>query len=125
LAPLSIRDFTLEARTAGYQIVSAEQLRSNRLLMTLSEPSGVVTLVMVQARALIGAADVQDLAEIMQLRHPERGILLAHGGAFSATAQQTLVELADLRVRLCTVLPAAPRAEAEVVSGLAVKRASM
>ncbi len=124
MAPLSIRDFTLEARTAGYQILAAEQLRSNRLLMTLSEPSGVITLVMVQARALIGASDVQDLAQIMQLRHPARGILLAHGGVFSATAQQTLVELGDPRVRLCTVLPTASRAEVEGVPGLAVKRVS-
>ena len=125
MAPLSIRDFSFEARTAGYQIVAAEQLRSNRLLMTLSEPSGALTLVMVQARMLIGAADVQDLAEIMQLRQPARGILLAYGGTFSATAQLTLAELGDLRLRLCTALPPAAHPGAEMVSGLTVKRASL
>ena len=93
--------------------------------MTLSEPSGAITLVMVQARMLIGAADVQDLAEIMQLRQPARGILLAYGGIFSATAQLTLAELGDLRLRLCTALPPAAHPEGEMVSGLTVKRASL
>jgi hypothetical protein len=125
LAPLSIRDFSIEARTAGYQVVAAEQLRANRLLMTLSEPSGCETLVMVQARAMIGASDVQDFAEIMQLRHPARGIILAHGGVFSPAAQQTLVELGDVRVRLCTTLPPVAQIEGDKVAGLAVNRASL
>jgi hypothetical protein len=115
---LSPREFAAEARAAGYSVVRIEQLRSNRLLMTLHDQSDAMTLVMVQARALIGAADVQDLAEITRLRNPMRAILLAHGGVFSATAHQTLAELDDARLRLSMVLPATIRPEAEALPGL-------
>jgi hypothetical protein len=73
----------------------------------LSDASGATTLVLIQARPLISAADVQDLAELSRLRQPGRAILLAYGGTFSPAAQSTLTEMGDDRLRLCTTLPPA------------------
>ncbi|HWQ14433.1 MAG TPA: hypothetical protein VNL77_16655 [Roseiflexaceae bacterium] len=98
-----------QAQQAGYHVVSAEQLRPNRWLLHLLDGDGAM-LVLVQARPLVGAADVQDLAEVVRLRGPRYGILLAYEGAFSPAAQRTLAELGDHRLRLCTALPPASRA---------------
>lgn len=103
----STRDLIQMAQSAGYQIVATQQLRSNRWLLMLSDASGATTLALIQARPLISAADVQDLAELTRLRQPARAILLAYGGAFSPAAQCTLSEMGDDRLRLCTTLPPA------------------
>jgi hypothetical protein len=103
----STRDLIQIAQSAGYQIVATQQLRSNRWLFMLSDASGTTTLALIQARPLISAADVQDLAELTRLRQPARAILLAYGGTFSPAAQRTLAEMGDDRLRLCTTLPPA------------------
>jgi hypothetical protein len=103
----STRDLIQMAQSAGYQMSATQQLRSNRWLLMLSDASSASTLVLVQARPLISAADVQDLAELTRLRQPGRAILLAYGGTFSSAAQRTLAEMGDDRLRLCTTLPPA------------------
>jgi len=103
----STRELIQMAQSAGYQIVATQQLRSNRWLLMISDGIGATTLVLIQARPLISAADVQDLAELTRLRQPARAILLAYGGTFSAAAQRTLTEMGDERLRLCTTLPPA------------------
>jgi hypothetical protein len=103
----STRDLIQMAQSAGYQIIATQQLRSNRWLLMLSDASSTTTLVLIQARPLISAADVQDLAELTRLRQPGRAILLAYGGMFSSAAQRTLPEMGDDRLRLCTALPPA------------------
>lgn len=109
---LTTRDLAQLARKSGYTLCAVEQLRPNRWLMALTDTVGANILVLVQARPLVCAADVQDFAQFVQLRRPERGILLAHGGGFSAAAQQTFAELRDSRLRLCTALPPAIKPEA-------------
>ncbi len=104
-----------EADRAGYQIINSQQLRTNRWLLTLKDTTGAAILVLVQARPLITAADVQDLAELVRLRGGIRGLLWAYGGSFSPAAQRTLAELADNRLRLCTALPAAQPESDEAV----------
>ena len=103
----STRDLVQMAQSAGYQVIATQQLRSNRWLFMLSDSTSATTLTLIQARPLISAADVQDLAELARLRRPGRAILLAYGGAFSPAAQRTLAEMADERLRLCTSLPPA------------------
>ena len=103
----STRDLIQMSQSAGYQIVATQQLRANRWLFMLSDGIGATTLALIQARPLISAADVQDLAELTRLRQPGRAILLAYGGAFSPAAQRTLAEMGDDRLRLCTTLPPA------------------
>lgn len=100
---------TLEqiARQAGYRVASVERLRHNRWLLTLADKANTITLVLAQARPLIGSADVQDLAEFARLRRPDTAVLLAIGGAFSPNAHLTLSELRDRRMQLCTDLPPA------------------
>src|SRR5215212_6731918 len=93
----STRDLIQMAQSAGYQIVATQQLRSNRWLFMLSDASGATTLALIQFRPLIGASDVQDLAELTRLRQPTRAILLAYGGTFSPAAQRTLTEMGDKR----------------------------
>ena len=93
------------AREAGYRITGIEQLRSNRWLLTLSDGNGRTVLVLAQARSLIGSADVQDLWELVRLRNPATGILLALDGSFSPAAHHTCAELRDQRLHLCTSLP--------------------
>ena len=103
----STRDLVQMAQSAGYQIIATQQLRSNRWLFMLSDSTSATTLALIQARPLISASDVQDLAELMRLRRPGRAILLAYGGTFSPAAQRTLAEMGDERLRLCTTLPPA------------------
>ncbi len=104
-------DLERMAREAGYRVTGIEQLRSNRWLLTLSDGDERTVLVLAQARPLIGAADVQDLWELVRLRNPATGILLAIEGSFSHAAQHTCAELRDRRLHLCTSLPpAAPPA---------------
>jgi hypothetical protein len=111
----STHDLVQMAQSAGYQIVATQQLRSNRWLFMLSDASGTTTLALIQARPLISAADVQDLAELTRLRRPARAVLLAYEGSFSSAAQRTLTEMGDDRLRLCTTLPpAAPPGSEEL-----------
>lgn len=117
----STRELIHMAQLAGYEVAEAQQLRANRWLLALGSHAGEV-LLLVQARPLITAADVQDLAELVQLRAAASGILLAYGGAFSPAAQRTLAELAPGRLRLCTTLPPAPQPEAERVAASVVLR---
>ncbi len=100
-------DFERMAREAGYRVTSVEQLRSNRWLLTLSDGDGRAVLVLAQARPLVGSADVQDLWELVLLRSPAVGILLAIDGNFSPAAHHTCAELHDRRLHLCTSLPPA------------------
>ena len=102
--PQALRD---EIRRAGYRLVLAEQLRSNRWLFLLTAPGGATIALVVQVRALVNASDVQDLAEMTQLRRLDRAILWAYGGQFSSAAYRTLMELAPGRIQLCTALPPA------------------
>jgi hypothetical protein len=100
-------DFERMARDAGYRVTGIEQLRSNRWLLTLSDGNGCTILVLAQARPLIGSADVQDLWELVRLRNPAIGVLLALDGGFSPAAHHTCAELRDRRLHLCTSLPPA------------------
>lgn len=95
------------ARDAGYETVSIEQPRANRWLMTLRAPAGAPLLVLAQRRALIIAADVHDLAELLRLRRVGAGCLLALDGRFSPEALRAAQELRAPRVQLCLALPAA------------------
>jgi hypothetical protein len=109
MANPSARELTQVARQAGYHVAAIEQLRPNRWLLTLDDDTGATTLALVQARPLLSSSDVQDLAEIVRLRRPDCGILLAYGGSFSPAAQRTFVELGAANLKLCTTLPPAPR----------------
>jgi hypothetical protein len=109
----STRDLVELAQAAGYQVVAVQQLRANRWLLALSDDTGAATLTLIQARPLISAADVQDLAELVRLRRPSRGILLAYNGVFSPAAQRTLAEMGDERLRLCTTLPPAAKQDGD------------
>src|SRR5262245_15328757 len=101
----SQRELTQLARKAGYDVLSIEQLRPNRWLLTLAQPQASPVLAMFQIRPLVGAADVMDLADLLRLRRAAYGILVAHGGTFSSSAQQTQSELRSLKLHLCTTLP--------------------
>jgi hypothetical protein len=103
-APQALRD---EIRRAGYRLVMAEQLRTNRRLFLLAASGGATIALFVQVRALVNASDVQDLAEMIHLRRIDRAILWAYGGQFSSAAYGTLMELAPGRIELCTALPPA------------------
>ena len=111
MAKPATRDLVSMARQAGYQVVQAEQLRPNRWLLILVDAVERRLAVLVQARPLISAADVLDLADIVRLRQLHSGVLLAYEGSFSPTAQSTHRELADSRLRLCTALPPASKSE--------------
>jgi hypothetical protein len=101
----SQRELTQLARKAGYDVLSIEQLRPNRWLLTLAQPQASPVLAMFQIRPLVGAADVMDLGDLVGLRRAAYGILIAHNGVFSASAQQTHKELRALKLHLCTSLP--------------------
>src|SRR4051812_29141551 len=105
----AIRELIQMAQQAGYEVASAEQLRPNRWLLILTHNGGTRSALLVQARPLLSSADVLDLADLVRLRGLGSGILLAHGGIFSPAAQSTYTELADHRLRLCTILPPAPK----------------
>lgn len=107
----STKELILQARQAGYQVSDAQQIRANRWVLLLEDAQGAELVVLVQARPLIASADVQDLAELVQLRHGASGLLWAYGGAFSPAAQRTMVELSSSRLRLCTALPPAAQPE--------------
>lgn len=99
-----------QAREAGYEVVRSEQLRSNRWLLTLRDDDGALALLMVQQRPLLTAADVQDLAELLQCARAARGMLLALDGGFSPEARRTAVELRRRPIQLCTALPPSSQA---------------
>jgi hypothetical protein len=99
-----------QARAAGYEVVRVEQPRSNRWVLTLRDDSGALALLMVQQRPLLSAADVQDLAELLECARASRGMLLALDGAFSPEARRTAVELRHRPIQLCTALPPTARA---------------
>ena len=108
MAKLSAQQLVQMARQAGYHVAGVEKLRPNRWLLTLTDAGGATIALLVQARPLVTAADVQDLAEIVRVRSLDRGILLAYSGHFSPNAQRTCTEL-DERLLLCTSLPPAAR----------------
>jgi hypothetical protein len=111
-----------EAQQAGYQVLASEQVRPNRWLLHVLDSNGQAGLLLVQARPLVGAADVQDLAELVRVRRLRYGILLAYQGNFSPAAQRTHAELNDQRLLLCTTLPPTARSDAEPRSvGAALK----
>lgn len=105
------RTFVEMARRAGYSVSAVEQLRANRWLLSMRDATGATIGVLVQKRALLYAADVLDVAEIVRLRGFERGLLWAYGGRFSAAAVQTCQEVGKTDVGLCTMLPPAAAAE--------------
>lgn len=94
-----------QIRKAGYEALRVEQPRPNRWVLSLRTPEGAEVVVLAQERALVGAADVQDLAELLRLRRVAVGYLLALGGRFSAEAQRTAQEGRQGRILLCTALP--------------------
>ena len=94
-----------QARAAGYEVIEMEQMRPNRWLMMLREPGGETSITLVQQRSLVGATDVQDLADLLRLRQAKHGILLALDGRFSAIAHHTVRELRDIDILLCTTFP--------------------
>lgn len=96
-----------QVRQAGYEILRIEQPRPNRWVLVVRAPKGPELLLLAQARPVVGAADVQDLVELLRLRRLSEGLLLAVGGRFSAEAQRSAHELRQLRVQLCTTLPPA------------------
>ena len=105
------RELVRMAQQAGYQVVEAEQLRPNRWQLIVMDGAENRWALLVQARPLLNSADVQDLADIVRLRRLDGGILLAYGGVFSPAAQRTHQELAVGKLRLCTTLPPAAKAE--------------
>lgn len=107
------KELIYQAHQAGYQIIEAQQMRANRWFLTLKDTNGATLLVLVQARPLIISADVQDLAELVQVRRITRGLLWAYGGSFSPAAQRTLNELSASHLRFCTALPPAAQPEGE------------
>lgn len=107
MSRLDLRDIEQQVVQAGYKLISREQPRANRLVLTLKDDLDQITLVLVQARPLISTADVHDLALLTQLRRPYRGFLLAYHGSFTPLAHATLAELRDPRLRLCTSIPLA------------------
>ncbi len=119
-----VPDFERMAREAGYRIIGIEQLRSNRWLLTLSDSDQHTVLVLAQARSLIGSADVQDLWELVRLRNPATGILLALDGSFTPAAHHTCAELRDRRLHLCTSLPPAAPSTVEESSACNVLASS-
>lgn len=105
MTPQTLRVLIAQARTLGYEVVTGEQLRPNRWLLTLRD-AGSLVLVLAQRRPLLSAADVQDLSDIVRLRCAAYGILLAVGGTFSSNAYQTAAELGGI-VKLTVELPQA------------------
>jgi hypothetical protein len=103
---LTATALTATVREAGYQIVRIERLRATRWLIAVDSPEGRA-LIMAQERPLIGASDVQDLAEQLRLGRADVGYLLAVGGRFSPEAQRTAAELRTPRIVLCGKLPPA------------------
>jgi hypothetical protein len=77
MAALSTRAVVQAAGQAGYQVALVERLRANRWLLTLTDTTAATVVLLVQARPLIIAADVLDLAELVRVRRPARGILWA------------------------------------------------
>lgn len=106
----SSEQFVHLAQQAGYRVQQAEQLRANRWLLTLAH-ADLTILMLVQARPLVGATDVQDLADLVALRRAHQGILLAHGGSFSPSALRTQAEIGQSRLHLLTSLPTITPAE--------------
>ena len=84
------------AEQAGYQVFEAEQLRPNRWQLIVIDGAESRWVLLVQARPLLSAADVQDLADIVRLRRLDGGILLAHGGVFSPAAVERGLSAADV-----------------------------
>jgi hypothetical protein len=68
-------------------------------------------MLVIQARPLISAADIQDLNELVRARRMDRGLFWAYSGTFSPVAQQTCVELGATRLKLGTSLPPATAIE--------------
>ncbi|MEP7187611.1 MAG: hypothetical protein ABI901_00305 [Roseiflexaceae bacterium] len=106
VTPLT-RDLVDTAQHAGYQVLIVEHPRSTRWLLTLRDSLGTSIMLVIQARSLIGAADVQDLDELVRVRQLQRGLFWAYGGTFSTAAHRTCAELGALRLTLCTALPSA------------------
>lgn len=96
-----------DVRAAGYRLLASEQLRANRWLLTARTPCGQSIAILVQARALIGEADAQDLAEFVRVRCLDQGILLAKDGKASPHALRALRELGSNYLQICTSLPTA------------------
>jgi hypothetical protein len=95
------------AQQAGYDVITIEHSRSTRWLLTLRDGAGISIMLVVQARPLISASDIQDLDELVRVRRMDRGLFWAYSGTFSPAAQRTCVELGATRLSLCTTLPPA------------------
>ncbi|WP_322814974.1 restriction endonuclease [Chloroflexus sp.] len=104
---VTVRDAAAHARRLGYHIIAAEQLRDTRCFLVLAEPAGQPFAVLIQRRALITAADVQDFAEMLFLRRLDRGLLIAVDGGFSNEARRTAQELRQAMITLTTDIPPA------------------
>lgn len=111
MAKHTTRTLAHMAQQAHYQVLEAEQLRTNRWLLIVKDGNNLQHALLVQDRPLISAADVLDLSDIVRLRRLHGGILLALNGSFSPAAQRTHQELAEGHLRLCVTLPIASRNE--------------
>src|SRR5688500_7598950 len=98
------RDLIDTTAQAGYRVVTIEHPRSTRWLLTVCDHGGQSIMLVVQARTLISASDVQDLAELVQVRRMQRGMLWAYNGDFSPAAHRTCAELGGSNLLLCTTL---------------------
>ncbi|MCU0490305.1 MAG: hypothetical protein MUD01_01760 [Chloroflexaceae bacterium] len=101
-----------QARDAGFQVAEIEQLRYNRWLLLLHTTAGERILALVQQRPLLTSNDVHDLAELMALRRPTAGLLVALDGHFSPTAQRSARELGLSNLTLSVGFPSAPASTA-------------
>jgi hypothetical protein len=117
MAMPATRDLIRLAHQAGYEVIGTDRPRPNRWILTLTAPDQPHICLLIQARPLVGAADVHDLAELINLRKATYGILLAYEGYFSPAAYQAHAERRDVRLLLCTSLPSAP-ANAEHVASV-------
>jgi len=92
-------------RQSNYHIIGCEQTRSTRWIFILRDTNGDIVILMVQTRPIVGASDVQDLAELVQLQRANRGFLWAYYGSFSKSALQTRMELGSVTLSLINDLP--------------------
>lgn len=91
-------------RHAGFRIIRMEHVRANRWIIQASNQDGQPVVILAVDRSLVAASDIQDLEEIIRLRHAACGVLWSLRGRFSAYAQQAQRD-SQLQLILANELP--------------------